>query len=234
MRVFYSTLPEPCPYLPDRIERRIVTRLDGPRPGELYGELNAAGFRRSHGFAYRPACPGCDACVPVRIPAASFRWSRGFRRVLKANGDLATVEHPGGPATDEHYALFRRYLCSRHGDGTMAEMTPDDFRRMVEDSPVDTRLVEFRDGSGRLVAVSLTDRLADGLSGVYKFFVPEEPERSAGTYVVLWHVRRALELGLPYVYLGYWISGSRKMAYKARFRPLEALTPDGWRLLEEG
>jgi arginine-tRNA-protein transferase len=232
MKLFFSTELAACPYLPDRRERRVVTMLDGPAPDRLHDQLMQAGFRRSQGLAYRPACPGCDACVPVRIPVARFRLTRPWRRILQRNEDLAASERPAA-ATPEQYELFQRYLVSRHGDSGMAGMSWPDYCAMIDDSPVDSLLVEWRRPDGSLVAASLTDRAASGLSGVYKFFDPAEGRRSLGTLVILWHVRRALELELPYVYLGYWIAGSPKMAYKARFQPLERLTAEGWRALPE-
>jgi leucyl-tRNA---protein transferase len=232
MKLFFSTEPAPCPYLPDRRERRLVTMLDGADPDALHEQLMQAGFRRSQGLAYRPACPGCTACVPVRIPVARFRLTRPWRRIWQRNRDLAAAEGPAA-ATREQFALFQRYLAGRHGDSGMAGMGWGEFCAMIDDSPVASRLVEWRRPDGSLIAASLTDRVASGLSGVYKFFDADEPRRSLGSQVILWHVQRAQELGLPYVYLGYWIAGSPKMAYKARFQPLERLTPQGWQPLPE-
>lgn len=194
---------------------------------EAFDLLTAAGFRRTQHYVYRPSCPGCNACVPVRIPVDRFVWTRGFRRVRKRNRDLRAEERPP-VATAEQYALFARYLASRHGDGGMAGMTFADYREMVEEAAPGTMLVEFRDDSGALLGVTLTDRVESGLSGVYKFFEPEAERRSLGTFIVLWHVERARELGLPHVYLGYWIADCRKMSYKSRFRPLERLEGAHW------
>jgi arginine-tRNA-protein transferase len=231
MNLFFSTEPAPCPYLAGRMERRLVTAIAGPDPERLHDRLLRAGFRRSQGYAYRPACTGCQACVPVRIPVARFRFRRTWRRILRDNADLAASERRAA-ATHEQYTLFRRYLEGRHGESGMADMAWADFRAMIDDSPIDTRVVEWRRMADRtLIAASLTDRCPSGLSGVYKFFDPDEPRRSLGSLIILWHVRRALELGLPYVYLGYWIAKSPKMDYKARFRPLEHLTSRGWRPL---
>jgi len=224
----YVTAPAPCPYLPGRQERRLVMLLD-EIPAATFDRLTELGFRRSQHFVYRPDCPGCRACVPVRIPVAHFRWSRGFRRIRRRNADLVVRERPPR-ATAEQYALFRRYVDARHREGGMHDMDFEDYRALVEEAAAGTVLVEFRDAAGSLVAASLTDRVARGLSGVYKFFAPELAERSLGTFVILWHVARAAELGLPYVYLGYWIRDCRKMSYKSRFRPLERLDEDGrWR-----
>lgn len=230
-RRFYATDLSPCPYRPGRLERRLVTLLDPAEEAAVLDQLTAAGFRRSQRFLYRPACPGCSACVPTRIRVADFRPSRGFRKILRRNADLHPSERPAR-ATDEQFLLFRRYIQARHGDGGMAEMGWRDFVEMVEEAGDATRLVELRRADGRLAAVSLTDYVESGLSGVYKFFEPDEPERSLGTFLILWHVARARELGRPYVYLGYWIEDCRKMAYKRRFQPLEALEGASWRPLE--
>jgi len=223
---FFLTPPAPCPYLADRMERRVVACLD-ELPPTAFDTLTGAGFRRSQRFVYKPHCPGCQACVSVRVLAPQFVWTRSFRKIRARNRDLVVRERPPR-VTEEQYLLFSRYLDRRHSEGGMQGMRFDEYREMVEDGTPGTRLVEFRDGAGRLVGVSLTDRVADGLSGVYKFFDPEEKRRSLGTEIVLWHVRRAVELGLPHVYLGYWIAGCRKMEYKSRFGPLERLEGASW------
>ncbi len=225
---FYGTAPEPCPYLPGRAERKTVTELGGSKPDALLDALSRAGFRRSHGIAYRPACPDCRACVPVRVAVNGFAPRRSQRRIWARNADLQARERPP-QATLEQYRLFKPYQLVRHGDGEMARMTFSDYRAMVEETPVDTRIVEFRDPERRLVAVALTDWLSDGLSGVYKYFAVERARSSPGAYMVLWHIARARALGLPYVYLGYWIAASPKMAYKTRFQPIEALVGERWR-----
>lgn len=228
----YSTELAPCPYLPGRRERRLVALVEPDDPPALVDLLTEAGFRRSQHALYKPACPGCRACVPVRIAVAGWAPGHSARRVLRRNADLVAAERPAR-ATVEQFALFRRYLLARHDDGGMAQMGPESYEDMVETALPTSFLVELRDASGRLVGVSLTDRVAGGLSGVYKFFAPEEARRSLGTYLILWHVRRARELGLPYVYLGYWIRDCRKMAYKARFAPLERLDGADWRPMAE-
>jgi arginine-tRNA-protein transferase len=230
MQLFFSTEPAPCPYLAGRLERRLVTALTGDDPDGLHDRLLRAGFRRTQGYAYRPGCAGCQACIPVRIPVAQFVFRRSWRRILRDNADLVASER-GPVATQEQYALFRRYLASRHAAGGMAEMTWAEFRAMIDDSPVATQVIEWRRPDRRLIAASLTDRCRGGFSGVYKFFDPADARRSLGSLIILWHVQRAAQLGLPYVYLGYWIAGSPKMAYKARFQPLEQLTQNGWRPL---
>jgi arginine-tRNA-protein transferase len=225
---FYRSGPMPCPYLPGRIEQQLFTELSGNGVQEVFEQLSLGGFRRSHHIAYRPACRGCSACVPVRIDVNGFVLTKAWQRVARANADLA-VESTGKRITDEQFLLFQRYVRSRHGDGDMARMTRRDYATMVVSSPVQTELVEFRDRDGTLMAGCLMDWLADGLSAVYSFYEPDAPKRSLGTQVVLWMVAEARRLGLPYVYLGFWIEDSPKMAYKGRFRPLEAFSADGWK-----
>lgn len=224
---FFTTAPMPCPYLDGRMERKIVTELVGSDARQLHDSLSRAGFRRSHSIAYAPACPGCTACVPVRVVVAELEMKKSFRRTWKANGDLRAraVE---ARATAEQYRLFNAYQELRHTGSDMALMGFYDYRAMVEDSPIDTSLIEFRDGDGTLIAVCLMDRMDDGLSAVYSFFADAPERQGLGTFMVLWLVEEARRLGLPYVYLGYWIAESRKMSYKKRFQPLEAFTPDGW------
>ena len=224
---FYSTDLAPCPYLPERQERRLVALVEGASGNGRLDLLTEAGFRRSQGYLYKPVCPGCRACVAVRIVVAGFRPGRSFRRVLARNADLTAHELPP-TGTDEQFDLFQRYLRRRHRDGGMVRMDRQAYAEMVDIAPTGTRLIEFRAGDGGLVGVSLTDQVRSGLSGVYKFYEPEAPQRSLGTYIILWHVERARALGLPYVYLGYWIAESRKMAYKARFAPLERLEGASW------
>jgi arginyl-tRNA--protein-N-Asp/Glu arginylyltransferase len=231
MHLFFSTELAPCPYLSDRAERRLVTSLDRAAADDRHEQLMQVGFRRAQRFAYRPACPGCRACVPVRIPVARFATTRGWRRILRRNADLVACERPL-VATEEQFALFSRYLAGRHAEGGMSAMSWADYRAMIDDSPVAGLVAEWRRPDGSLIAVSLTDRCLSGLSGVYKFFDPAEGRRSLGSLIVLWHVQRARELRLPYVYLGYWVAGSAKMAYKARFQPLERLTVDGWQPMQ--
>lgn len=229
---YYVLEPNLCPYLPGRLERKLLTEVSGRHAQATYETLTLAGFRRSHRFAYRPACSQCSACTAVRVVVERFAPSRSLRRILRSNADLS-VRYLPPRATVEQFALFRRYIESRHGGGEMAGMSEQEYRDMVEASDIDTRLAEFRNTEGRLLAVCLLDWLASGLSAVYSFFEPEETGRSLGTYVVLSLIEAARKGGADYVYLGYWIEHSRKMAYKTRFRPLEALGPDGWRLLAE-
>lgn len=228
---FYTTAPLPCPYVAGRTERKVVTEITGPDSEELHDRLSRAGFRRSHNIAYAPVCPSCNACVPIRIPVERFHAGRTQRKCLAANADIEGFEVPAH-ATTEQFSLFQRYQHARHGEGDMAGMTFYDYRAMVEDTPIDTFVAEFRDPDDRLVGACLTDRLGDGLSAVYSFFEPELDRRSLGTFSVLWLIERARMLGLPYIYLGYWVPDSRKMAYKARFRPSEILAGGLWRELE--
>lgn len=226
---FYLTSPSPCPYLPGREERKIFTHLIGRRARALNDSLTEAGFRRSQTIAYRPACEGCHACVSVRVLVDAFEPSRSQRRVARANADLTGAIAPAH-ATSELYDLFRDYVDARHSDGGMADMTVLDFAMMIEDSHVDTAIVEYRH-DGELIACCLTDTLADGLSMVYSIYNPDETKRSLGAYMILDHIARARALGLPHLYLGYWVDGSRKMDYKSRYRPQERLTHQGWTLV---
>ncbi|TAN51894.1 MAG: arginyltransferase [Rhodospirillales bacterium] len=224
---FYTTAPLPCPYLEGRFERKLVTELSGPDGKSLHESLSRAGFRRSHAIAYAPACPNCRACVPVRILASEFKPNRTMRRILAANGDLTFARTPA-KATGEQYRLFTRYQDARHSGSDMALMGFYDYRSMVEDSPIDSFVIEMRGPGDRLMGVCLADGLSDGLSAVYSFYETEDPSRSLGTRIVLWLIEEARSKGLPYVYLGYWIAESPKMSYKARFQPLEAFGPAGW------
>jgi arginyl-tRNA--protein-N-Asp/Glu arginylyltransferase len=227
---FYRTAALPCPYIPGQVERKLITELSGHEALAFYNALSRAGFRRSHHLAYRPACVGCNACVPVRIPLATFALGRSLRRIQKTNADLAMrVVEPR--AAIEQFRLFQRYQRSRHADSDMASMTFGDFRAMIEDSPVASRVIELRDRRGDILGACLLDVLDDGLSAVYSFFDPDERRRSLGTLLVLALIEAARQRKLPYAYLGYWIAQSRKMAYKARFHPLEALGAEGWRPL---
>jgi leucyl-tRNA---protein transferase len=236
---FYLTAPSPCPYLAGKEERKVFTHLVGERAAELNNILTQGGFRRSQSIAYRPACEGCRACVSVRVVANDFRPTQSMRRIRRRNADVASEMRIAVP-TSEQYAIFRGYLDSRHRDGGMADMTVLDYAMMVEDSHIETRIIEYRRrepgsakrGSGELLAIALTDVLGDGLSMVYSFFEPDEAARSLGTFMVLDHIARAQRMGLAYVYLGYWVRGSRKMDYKSRFLPQERLMPDGWARVE--
>ena len=234
---FFVTTPAPCPYLAGKTERKVFTELSGGHAGELNDALGRIGFRRSQNVAYRPSCIDCAACVSVRVVASEFQPTATQRRVLKRNSDLeVTACKPW--TTEEQYQLLRRYLRVRHPGGGMVDMDESDFADMVEQSPVKTFLVEYREPAadgrpGRLVGACLTDQQADGLSMIYSFFEPDHPGRSGlGTYIILDHIVRAGRAGLPYVYLGYWVEESKRMAYKARFRPLEKLGPSGWRRFE--
>lgn len=228
---FFLTSTSPCPYLPGRQERKVFTFLGGEGASALNSALGQRGFRRSQNIAYLPACERCQACRPVRIPVAQFQADR-WRRTTRRNADLERQALPPR-ATSEQFGLLRTYLDRRHSDGDMAEMTALDYVAMVEQTPVDTEVVEYRSREGVLTAVGLIDRMQDGLSMVYSFFDPSLTRRSLGSFLIVDHVMRAEALGLPYVYLGYWIAGSSKMDYKRRFGPLEELAPDGWRPLRD-
>ncbi|MEZ5853313.1 MAG: arginyltransferase [Hyphomicrobiaceae bacterium] len=239
---FYVTAPQQCPYLQGRHERKLFTHLTPDKPRAMIDSLLRGGFRRSQNVAYMPYCEGCQACVSVRVKVDQFEPGRTFRRISARNTDLVARRIPSVP-TVEQYTLFRSYIDQRHSDGGMADMTVMDFAMMVEDSIIDTTLTEYRlpaasgdaqtaaddANQGRLVGVALCDRLSDGISMVYSFYDTSEESRSLGSYMILEHIAQTRRLGLPYLYLGYWIEGSRKMTYKSRFTPQEHLGPDGWR-----
>lgn len=217
----------PCSYLAGRQARSVFvdpqTRIDAPR----YGTLLDMGFRRSGGYVYRPACGSCQECRPVRVPVAAFRPGRGQRRCLRRNDDLLVSVEPELSA--EHYALYRRYLYARHPGGGMDPEDREAFRSFLSSAWGYTEILSVREASGRLLAGGVVDRIPQGLSAVYTYFEPDCPDRSLGTYVILQEIERARALQLPYLYLGYWVKGSGKMAYKNKFRPLELLTASGWR-----
>ncbi len=238
---FYLTAPSPCPYLPGMVERKVFTHLVGKRAAALNDMLTQTGFRRSQTIAYRPACENCRGCVSVRVLVDEFQPNDTQRRNWKRNADLVGLMRAPKP-TAEQYSLFRDYLDSRHPDGGMADMSVLDYSMMVEDSHIDTFVTEYRRrgpdtavngrGEGTLLAACLTDRLADGLSLVYSFYDPDESKRSLGAYVILDHIEKARRMGLPHVYLGYWVDGSRKMAYKGAYLPQERLGLNGWQRVE--
>jgi arginyl-tRNA--protein-N-Asp/Glu arginylyltransferase len=238
---FFLTAPSPCPYIEGQFERKVFTHLVGDKAPELNDLLTQGGFRRSQNIAYRPACETCRACISVRILADEFKPTRNMKRVMQRNQDLVGSLHNAEPST-EQYSLFRSYLDARHRKGGMSDMTVLDYAMMVEDTHVVTKIIEYRRrgpdtfitgrGGGELIAVALTDQMSDGLSMVYSYFNPELEDRSLGTFMILDHIARARAAGLPHVYLGYWVNGSRKMNYKVRFKPQEHLGPKGWERYE--
>jgi leucyl-tRNA---protein transferase len=236
---FFVTSPAPCPYLPGKIERKVFTELSGHHAGELNEALGRIGFRRSQSVAYRPSCVDCQACVSVRVAANEFESSATQRKLIRRHSDLeVTACKPW--TTEEQFDLLRRYLAVRHPGGGMAEMDENDFADMVEQTPVRTYVVEYREPSvdgrpGALVGACLSDQQSDGLSMIYSFYDPSLTNRKGlGTFIILDHILRAARAGLPYVYLGYWVEGSERMAYKAKFRPIEKLSRDGWKRFEPG
>ncbi|KPB01794.1 arginyltransferase [Ahrensia marina] len=236
---FFLTSPSRCPYLEDQMERKVFTHLVGEKASEMNELLTQGGFRRSQNIAYRPACESCRSCISIRIMADEFKPTKSMRRIINANQDLIGVEHNAEP-TSEQFSLFRAYLDSRHRDGGMSDMTALDYAMMVEDTHVNTKVIEYRrrgpdsfitgQGEGPLVGVSLCDRMSDGYSMVYSFFDPDSEFKSLGTWIILDHISRANAQGLPFVYLGYWVADSPKMEYKSRFKPQQHLTPNGWEL----
>lgn len=235
---FFVTSPAPCPYLPGRSERKVFTELKGAHADQLNEALGRIGFRRSQTVAYRPSCLDCQACVSVRVVAGEFKPSSTQKRDIKRNRDLIVTEcRPW--ATDEQFELLTKYLSVRHPDGGMSTMDEMDYADMVEHTPVTSSLVEYREPTetgepGKLIGACLTDRQGDGLSMIYSFYDPDHEGRAGlGNYIILDHIQRAAQSGLPYVYLGYWVDGSPRMQYKVRYRPLEQLTRDGWRRMDD-
>jgi len=234
---FFVTTPAPCPYLPGKTERKVFTELTGAHAAELNEALGRIGFRRSQSVAYRPSCLDCQSCVSVRVVANEFKPNATQRKLMRAHADLS-INACKPWTTEEQYALLRRYLAARHPGGGMAEMDEFDFADMVEQTPVTTYMVEYREPSvngrpGRLIGACLTDQQSDGLSMVYSFFDPDHAERKGlGTFIILDHVARAKAARLPFVYLGYWVKGSARMQYKIKFQPMERLGPSGWKRLD--
>ncbi|MEG3180430.1 arginyltransferase [Sphingomonas sp. LT1P40] len=227
---FFVTSPSPCPYLPGKQERKIFTELTGPHAGELNDALGRIGFRRSQSVAYRPSCVGCNACLSVRVVTGEFRPNATQRKLIRRHSDLeVTACRPW--ATEEQYDLLRRYLSTRHPGGGMTAMDEIDYADMVEQSPVGTYVIEYREPAergGALVGACITDHQADGLSMIYSFFDPDAGRPGLGNLIIMDHIVRARNAGLAYVYLGYWVKGSQRMEYKTRYRPMEVLGPNGW------
>lgn len=230
---FYVTAPQPCPYLENRMERKLFTSLQGDGAEQLNNSLSHQGFRRSQNVLYRPSCSECSACLSARIDVSAFVSKRSQKRILKRNDYL--VRRATSPwATEDQYALFRRYLDSRHSDGGMADMDVFEYAAMIEETPIRSRVVEYTEPQfNGLVAVSLTDVLEDGLSMVYSFFDPDLQQNSLGTYMILDHIEIARDAGLPYVYLGYWVPGSSKMGYKEKFSGLEVYHDGMWKKMQD-
>jgi len=230
---FYVTAPQPCPYLEGRMERKLFTALQGEKAERLNNSLSAQGFRRSQNVLYRPSCADCAACLSARIDVSRFQPSKSQRRTLKRNAGLS--RRATSPwATEDQYELFRRYLDSRHADGGMADMDVFEFAAMVEETPIRSRVIEYTDDeTGELTGVCLTDVLGEGVSMVYSFYTPDRPSDGLGNYIILDHIEIARSAGLPYVYLGYWVPGSQKMGYKAKFSGLEVFMGGEWQQMRD-
>lgn len=228
--IFYASAPHPCGYLEEQDAVTLFADPKAPMSTELYSALSDLGFRRSGEYVYTPRCPACSACLPVRIPVADFRPDRSQRRNRKQNSDLEATILPA-EFRESHFALYQRYIHSRHPDGSMATPEPEQYKRFFASSWCDTRYVEFSLG-GRPLAITVMDVLKHGLSAVYTFFDPAAGKRGLGVYAVLWLIEEARRRGLSYVYLGYLIHESPKMAYKAKYRPLEVFHHGYWLPLE--
>ena len=224
---FFITEPMPCPYIDGQMERKLFTHMTGDKADEINNNLTHAGFRRSQTIAYRPACDDCNACRSVRVDVAGFEPSKSFKRILKTNADLTAHIKPP-QSTREQFDLLRLYLTSRHAEGGMADMSPNDFIAMVEETAIETRLVEYRDAQDRLVACLIRDTMQDGYSLVYSFYDPTLEKRSLGSFIILQQLMAAKETSKPHLYLGYLIEQCSKMSYKKRFTPLHILGGDGW------
>ena len=220
------TRSQKCAYLHDQTEQRLATDIsDHP---DSHDRLAETGFRRVENWVYKPACPGCSACLPIRVKAEDFAGSRNITRIRAANKDLRRFDSHG-QLTLDHYDMFQRYLGFRHEDGQMASMSFEEFSAMILNSPIDTTLTEYRDSEDRLMGCILIDRQRDGLSAVYSFFQPDQTKRSLGSFMIVDLIDRCKEIGLPYAYLGYYIEQSRKMSYKARFKPYQIFIDGIWR-----
>lgn len=229
IQIFHRSNKMTCPYIEGEVEQQLFTEVGGEWAQYQFNKMSQAGFRRSHNIIYRPTCPNCNACKSVRIDVQNFAWKKSWKRVLKSNEDLKR-ELKGISVTDEQYDLFKKYVTSRHLDGEMADMSRYDFENMIKLSPVESRIIEYRDQNNQLIAACLVDLLPDGWSAVYSFFDPSMHARSLGSFIILDIILQMGENTLPYVYLGYWISESPKMAYKERFQPLEYYDKGAWRL----
>lgn len=228
---FFLTPPHECSYLSDREARTVFADPAAEPDARAQTALAAHGFRRSGRYIYRPSCPGCRACIPVRVPVMDFQPDRSQRRNIKRNADLRVIARPA-EHDPEHFELYNRYQHARHPDGQMIADTPEHYLDFLTSPWADTRFYEMRDPDGALLAVAVIDRLADALSAIYTFYDPEQKHRGLGSFAILWQIQEARRLGLPWVYLGYWIAESPKMRYKMQFRPLEAFQDGVWQRLD--
>ena len=219
------TRVQKCAYLADQTEQRLAT--DMSEHPQAHDRLAETGFRRVENWVYKPVCPNCNACKPIRVKAEQFKPSRNITRIQTVNRDLKRNLSTGRLGLD-HYDMFQRYLGYRHEDGQMASMSFDEFSAMILNSPIDTTLTEYLDTEDKLMGCILVDKQRDGLSAVYSFFQPGEEKRSLGSFMIVELIERCTELGLPYVYLGYYIEQSRKMSYKARFKPYQIFSEGAW------
>lgn len=223
----YTTKLEECPYLEKQLERKIVINISDQSFGQSYDRLAKAGFRRSGFEAYQQACPHCFACIPTRIRVTDFSPSKSMRRIAKINKDV-TVRLLPNRSTSEHFELFTKYQEARHNDGEMANMNFEDYSALVEESPLSTRIAEFRTDDQTLLGVCLFDTLGDSISAVYTFFEPSHRRRSLGILMILWLINHCSNSNKKHLYLGFWINQISKMDYKKRFKPIQILKNNLW------
>ncbi|MGD9638462.1 MAG: arginyltransferase [Alphaproteobacteria bacterium] len=229
---FYSSIEGPCPYLNGVFEKKILTELKGENAVVIYNILSRYGFRRSYNLCYTQVCDNCSNCIPIRVKVDDFKLTRSFKRVISKNQNIKSFfKYP--KASQEQFLIFQKYQNQRHQDGEMSQMDFEEYRSMMEESPIDTQVLELRTSKNKLYALGICDILEDGLSAVYLFFDPSYEQQSPGTFTILNMIEQTKKLGLKYLYLGFWVPKSDKMSYKSRFKPLEILTPLGWLDLED-
>lgn len=224
---FYATPEHDCSYLPERQARTLFVDPRATIDQHTYSQLSDLGFRRSGSHIYRPHCDGCQACISVRVPVGRFRPSKTQRRIENRNADLIVRAAPC-MLSEEYYDLYQRYIRTRHADGDMYPPSEDQFVNFLVEGGIDSCFFDFRTAEGQLLAVAVADRLEHGLSALYTFYDPDQPRRSLGSYAILWQIRQARRLQLPYLYLGYWVKACRKMNYKTAYSPLEMLYNGEW------
>ncbi len=224
---FYATPGHSCSYLQNREAKTLFVDPQAIIAKDTYSQLSDLGFRRSGRHVYRPHCDQCQACISVRIPSDQFKPSKGQKRLIARNRDLK-VRAVSPQLTAEYYDLYERYIIARHADGDMYPPSKDQFMSFLVEGDQDSVFFEFRDPENNLIGLAVCDFLAQGLSAIYTFFDPEQKKRSLGSYAILWQINECRRLGMPYLYLGYWVKDCRKMSYKLAFKPTELLLDSNW------